>query len=119
MKTQPKAIVMVLISTVFISFAQILFKHASVFSFDIISVVTNYYLVAGLLIYVLAAALLLFALKRGELTVLYPMYASSYIWVSLLSPVFFPADYMNAMKWLGIFLIISGVTALSAGGKNG
>jgi undecaprenyl phosphate-alpha-L-ara4N flippase subunit ArnE len=81
--------------------------------------VTNYYLIAGLLIYVFAAALFIFALKRGELTVLYPMYASSYIWVSLLSPVFFPADYMSVMKWLGIFFIISGVTALSVGGKNG
>ena len=119
MKTQPGAIVMVLISTVFISFAQILFKSASGFPFDIVSIVTNYYLIAGLLIYVIAAALLLFALKRGELTVLYPMYASSYVWVSLLSPVFFPADFMNAMKWLGIFFIISGVTALSVGGKNG
>jgi undecaprenyl phosphate-alpha-L-ara4N flippase subunit ArnE len=120
MKTHPKAIVMVLISTVFISFAQIFFKSASFgFSFDIVSLFTNYNLIAGILIYMMAAAMLLVALKKGELMVLYPMIASSYIWVSFLSPMFFPTDQMTLMKWTGIFLIISGVTALSIGGKNG
>jgi len=120
MKTQPKAIALVLASTVFISFAQILFKTASSgFSFEIVSMVTNYNLVAGILLYILAAAMLIVALRRGELSILYPMYASSYIWVSLLSSVFFPADQMSLIKWAGIFLIISGVTALGVGGKNG
>ena len=120
MKTHPKAIALVLVSTIFISFAQILLKSASSgFSFDVVSIATNYNLLAGIAIYIFAAGLLLVALKRGEVSVLFPMYATSYIWVSLLSTMFFPTDIMNIMKWVGIFFIISGVTALSAGGNNG
>lgn len=120
MKTQGKAIALILFSTLLITIAQILLKSASFeFSFGILSLITNYNLIAGFLIYGIAAIMLLFALKRGELMVLYPMYASSYIWVSLLSPIFFPTDYMNIIKWVGIFFIISGVTVLSVGGKNG
>ena len=120
MKTQPKAIALVLASTILISFSPILFKSASFdLSFNVISLITNYSLIAGIAIYMIAAVMFMFALKRGELIVLYPMYATSYIWVSLLSPVFFPTDQMNIIKWAGIFLIISGVTALSVGGKHG
>ena len=68
--------------------------------------------------YAVAAMLMLTAFKHGELSVVYPIIATSYIWVSILSPTFFPADYMSAVKWLGIFFIIIGVTAVSLGGRN-
>ena len=120
MRTKPIAILLVLINTVFITIAQILFKYASVsISFDILSIITNYYLIFGILIYAFAAALLLVALKNGELSVLYPMVAASYIWVSIISPIFFPADSIGLIKWGGIFFIILGVSFLGLGGKNG
>ena len=120
MKTKPIAIIAVLSCTALTSSAQILFKFASAgFSLDIISLLTNHYLIAGLLTYAIAAVFLLAALKHGELSVIYPIIATSYIWVSLLSPMFFPADYMNAMKWLGIFFIIIGVISVGWGGRNG
>jgi len=120
MKTKPMAIIMALASTIFISAAQILFKYASVgFSLDIASLVTNYYLIAGLLVYAVAAAFLLMALKHGELSVVYPTIATSYIWVLLISPWFFHTDYMNAMKCAGVLLIITGVTSVGWGGRNG
>lgn len=119
MKTKPMAIAVIFICTIFTSTAQILFKYASFdLSFNIISLLMNYYLVAGLLIYALAAMLLLVALKHGELSVIYPLIATSYIWVSLLSPMFFPTDYMNAVKWFGVFFILTGVIFVGKGGRS-
>jgi uncharacterized membrane protein len=120
MKTNPMAIGIVIVSTIFISFAQISFKFASsTLTFDIFSMVTNHFLVIGVLTYALAAAMMLVALKHGDLSVLYPMVAASYIWVSLLSPMFFPTDSMNITKWFGIILVVAGVSAVGLGGRNG
>jgi len=54
------------------------------------------------------------ALRGGELSVLYPLVALVYVWVSLLS-VRFLGEKMNPMKWLGIALILLGVTLIGLG----
>ena len=119
MRTQPTAVVMVMVSTLIISIAQLMFKYASFsLSLDIAALITNHYLITGILLYAVAAVLLIVALKRGELSVLYPLIATSYIWVSLMSPMFFPADSMNAVKWAGIAFIIAGITFVGIGGKH-
>ena len=51
------------------------------------------------------------------ISVLYPIIATSYIWVALLSTFFF-AEVMNLYKWIGIFFIISGVVFVSMGSKK-
>jgi len=59
-------------------------------------------------LYGLSAVLFVIALKHGNLSVLYPVIATSYIWVTLIAfkvlhePVSIP-------KWLGIALIMGGV----------
>ena len=68
--------------------------------------------------YGFGAVLLIIALRNGELSVIYPIIATSYIWVSLLSPRFFSTDFMNATKWGGIFVIIVGVTFVGIGGRG-
>ena len=58
---------------------------------------------------IIGALLMVFALKNGELSILYPFLALSYIWVSLLSTKFLPVpEHMNVMKWIGVFIINSG-----------
>ncbi len=119
MKTQPAAIALVLVCTVFTSMAQILFKFASFsFSLDIVSIATNYFFISGLVLYAVAAGLLIAALKRGELSVVYPVVATSYIWVSILSSMVFPTDAMTMMKWAGIFIIMAGVSFVGMGGRH-
>jgi drug/metabolite transporter (DMT)-like permease len=44
--------------------------------------------------------------------------ATSFIWVSILSPIFFPTDSTNSLKWLGIAIIIIGVWFVAKGGKK-
>lgn len=108
---------MVLFSTLLTSVGQIFFKFFSQqISLDFFALITNYSLILGFLFYGLGAMILIIALKYGELSILYPIYSLSYVWVSILSPNFFPSDSMNLMKWVGIFIIILGVTFVSKGG---
>jgi len=120
MKTKLWTIFLVLFCTLLTSGAQIFYKFGvKKLSFNFFSLITNYYLIFGLILYLLGAILLIIALKNGELSVLYPIVATSYIWVSLLSPKFFPTDSINLMKWIGVFIIVTGVSFVGIGGRNG
>jgi len=120
MKSVSKGMILVLASTVFTASGQILYKMgASRLAFDFQLLLTNYALIAGLFSYGIGAFMLIFALKHGELSVLYPIYALNFVWVSILSPVFFQTDSMNTVKWLGVFLIIAGVSTIGRGSSSG
>ncbi len=68
-------------------------------------------LLFGFALHACNALLLIFALRNGELSVLWPLYALSYVWVAFLSAYFF-GDRINAWKIAGIALIILGVALL-------
>ena len=113
MPTKLWAMGVVLFCTLLTSTAQIFYKFgAEKLELNFISLLTNYNLIIGAVMYFIGAALLIIALKFGELSVLYPIIATGYIWVSLLSPVFFPNDSMTAMKWVGIGGIFIGVSLI-------
>ncbi len=117
MKTKPKAIFMILLSTFIVSIAQLFYKiGADKITFDL-NIIYDYPLFIGILLYCTAAIILVRALRYGELSILYPIYATNYIWVSLLA-VMFLGDIMNILKWLGIFSIILGVTLIGVGSKR-
>ncbi len=111
MGTKLWAVLLVLLCTLMTSTAQIVYKFG-VKPFNI------YLILLGLAIYGIAAVVLITALKGGELSVLYPIIATSYIWVSLFSPVFFASDSMNMLKWVGIIFIIMGISFIGFGSKK-
>ena len=116
--TKRWAIAIVLIGTVLNSIAQVLYKFgASRLSLTISSLLTNYFLIIGISIYAVSAVALLIALRGGELSVLYPLIATSYVWVSFLSIHFFD-EIMNVYKWLGIIVIIMGVSFIGMGSRR-
>jgi uncharacterized membrane protein len=78
------------------------------------SIATNHNLVKGIFMYALATVVFVPALKGGELSVLYPLVAVGYIWVCLLS-VWLLKERMLWNKWLGIALIIVGVSLIGVG----
>ncbi len=120
MKTAKWAMGLVLLSTLSAASGQILIKTGvNTLQVDLPSLLTNYPLIGGYLLYALSAAMLVAALKYGELSVLYPIYAMNYIWVSLASPVFFPSDSMNLVKWVGVAAIVAGVAVIGFGSKGG
>lgn len=77
----------------------------------ILRLAANLPLVGGLGLYGLSTALLVLALRYGELSVLYPIIALTYVWVSILS-VFILGETMNPYKMIGLAVIVLGVTVL-------
>ena len=116
MKTKPWAIILMVICTIFTAFGQIFFKFASEnITFNILSILMNFHLILGLFFYGIALVLLIISLKGGEVSVLYPIIALSYVWVSIMSPLFFDTDFMTMSKWIGIVAIVLGISLIGWG----
>ena len=115
MAAQLWAIILVISATLIGAFGPILLKKASAKRLSkLSSLATNYHLFGGVALYAIGTLLFIPALKGGELSVLYPFVSLTYIWVSLLS-VKFLGEKMNKLKWLGIGLIIVGVSFIGIG----
>ena len=119
MKTKPWAIALVLVSSLLISIAQIMYKLAAdrlVFT-NILTYLTNYPFIIGFFVYGAAGILLVYSFKGGEVTVLYPLFASTYIVVILISKFIFH-ETITSHKWIGVILIMLGITLISIGSKK-
>ena len=117
MATQIWAIALVISASIIGAFGPILLKKASAKRLSkLSSLATNYHLFGGVALYAIGTILFIPALKGGDLSVLYPFVALSYIWVSLLS-VRFLGEKMNKFKWIGIALIIIGVSFIGLGSQ--
>ena len=115
MQTELWAISLVLLGSLLGSLGPIMLKKATgKISFNIKEIITNYYLISGFLFYGIGTVLFIPALKGGELSVLYPLVAVTYIWVSLWSMMLLK-EKMNLYKWTGIFLVILGVVFIGLG----
>ena len=117
MATKLWAIGLVLVATLLTSTGQVTYKlGADRLAFSAEGIITNFWILIGAVAYVGSAVVLLFALKGGELSVLYPIVSTSYIWVTLLSSTLFH-EVIGAYKWAGIFLIMVGVSLIGAGSR--
>ncbi len=118
MTTKLWAALLVLFTTLLTSSAQILWKKGSaILEPNIVSILTNYYLLGGFLLYIIGGTLIILSFRGGEVSVLYPIIATSYIWVSLLS-IRFLGEVMNLFKWAGISSIILGIILIGYGSKD-
>ncbi len=115
MKTELSAVGLVLLASFIGSFGALMIKKGSAkATWNPIALVKNYYLLLGGFCYVCGTLLFIPALSHGDLSVLYPFSSTSYIWVSLFS-LFFLHEKMNKEKWIGVALIIVGVTLIGFG----
>lgn len=80
-------------------------------------ILTNLPLFGGLACYGISTILLVLALRYGELSVLYPIIALTYVWVSILS-VGFLGESINLFKFLGLVFIVLGVAVLGRKDKD-
>jgi multidrug transporter EmrE-like cation transporter len=99
--------------------AQILLKTGAnhLTHFSITAILTSMPLIGGLSLYGVSTLLLVLALKDGELSMLYPVIALTYVWVTGLSFLVFH-DRVNPIKLAGIAIIVTGVTVLGRGNRT-
>ena len=111
-------ILLAFLCTFFSSSAQVMLKFASAgIALSAAGLLANGYLYGALVLYGIGSILLIYALKMGELSVVYPVLATSYIWVILLSSIFF-GETVNVPSLLGIATIFLGVTFIGLGGRR-
>ena len=84
---------------------------------DPIALLTNLPLIAGYALYGVNTLMLVLALKDGELSMLYPIIALTYVWVTLLSYLIL-REPPNIYKNIGIATIVAGVAVLGRGGRR-
>ena len=78
------------------------------------TIIKNKYLYYGAVIFAITTVMFIIALKGGELSILYPLVGLSYVWVCVYSK-WMLKEKMNALKWLGIFLVVLGVSFIGVG----
>jgi uncharacterized membrane protein len=113
-----RAVILVCCCTVTGAAAQILMKVGMThFRPDAWAILTNFRLLAGYALYGLNTLLLVLALRDGELSMLYPIIALTYVWVTLLCYTLL-REPPNAFKNIGIATIMVGVAVLGRGRKK-
>ncbi|MBI2654844.1 hypothetical protein HYX06_00270 [Candidatus Woesearchaeota archaeon] len=118
MKAKTLAILLILFTTIFTSSAQLSLKLAvNNLKPGFLGLISNYYLAQGFFLYAIAGALAIAAFRRGDVSVLYPIFATSYVWVSIASAYFF-GEYLSTLKLLGIIVIITGIMLVGFGGAK-
>lgn len=70
---------------------------------------TNWKVMLGILLYFTALLALIISMKSGDLSIVYPIYALSYIWVALFSKRFLN-EKISLINWLGFAIIMVGVS---------
>jgi drug/metabolite transporter (DMT)-like permease len=117
------AIFIVLACTLLTAVAQYLIKlganrlsHAG-FVATMIGIFTIPQLFAGYCLYAVFTVMFIYALRHGELSILYPLIALSYVWVTITAVLAFH-ESMNPYKIIGLVVIICGVAVLGWGGGS-
>jgi len=111
-------VLLVFACTIFGAAAQILLKLGMAhFQLTVPALLTNYQLIAGYVLYGMNAFMLVLALREGELSMLYPIIALSYVWVTALS-YFILHEPPKPMKLVGVAVIIVGVAVLGRGERK-
>ena len=116
-----QAIVIVICCTLLVAMAQYLIKlganhlsHAGLVA-TMIGIFTIPPLFAGYCLYGVFTVLFVYALRHGELSILYPLIALGYVWVTITAVVAFH-ETMNPLKVTGLVVIVAGVAVLGWGG---
>jgi len=78
---------------------------------------TNWPLAAGIAGYLLSSVFFIIGLKNGELSILFPMVSTGYIWTLVWSRVFFKEPFTRG-KFVGLALILTGCVLLGLGTRQ-
>ena len=121
---QRRSFILVVCCTIIGAGAQILLKRGAgelganpTMVHTAMAMILNPALLAGFSMYGVSMVLLVLALRHGELSLLYPVFALTYVWVAILS-VLVLHESMNAFKLAGIAIIVGGIAVLGKGSST-
>jgi multidrug transporter EmrE-like cation transporter len=104
--------------TILGSAAQLLIKTGmNHFSPHLLALATNVPLIAGYTLYGSNTLMMILALKNGEMSLLYPIIALTYVWTTLLSYTLL-GEPSNIYKNVGILTIVLGVAVMGRRGDQ-
>lgn len=104
----PWVFALVAISTVFGALGSLFLKLGSRNLKGLKELVSNKSLLLGLFLFVLATIFIIFALKFGELSKIFPITSLTYVWVAVLSWKFLK-EKMSKEKIAAFVLIVVGI----------
>jgi len=107
---------LVLVASFIGSFGAVCLKMGSAKVQDGLAQIVNFRLAAGVALYLLSTCFFVLAIRNGELTVLYPLVSLGYVWTMLWSKLFFKEPFTR-QKFLGLFLILVGVSFIGMGNR--
>ena len=111
-QTETWAIGLAFFCAVLAALGQLLFKLGSAnIALSLTSWLANWKVIGGMVFYGTSAILFIVALKHGNLSILYPIIATSYVWVTILSIKLLNEPF-PPVKWFGIILILGGVSII-------
>ena len=117
--TSLASIGLIILSTVSGAAAQILLRFGAdaIEGADLIGIITNVPLIGGYACLAMNVVLVVLALRGGQLSILYPIVALTFVWVAILSQVYFQ-DVISVSKIAGLTLIVAGVSFIGAGSRS-
>jgi len=108
-----KSVILVVIATLFFTVAQLLYKVAAEsIVYSITGVLFNYWLWFAIFLYSIGTFFFIYGIKEGELSSLYPLISTSFVWVAIISYFAFKESF-GLNKFVGIGLIICGAIVLN------
>jgi multidrug transporter EmrE-like cation transporter len=117
--TRSQSIALVFLFTILGAAAQVLMKIGTSQQHDggLMGYVTSVPLLAGYCLYGVNTVLMVFALRDGELSTVYPFIALSYVWVTMISIGYFH-ESPNPRKMLCVVIVVLGVAVLGRKPKS-
>lgn len=114
-----RSLILVSLCTILGAAAQIMMKKGADPSIHgmiptVIRIFTNLNLFLGYALYGTSAVLLVLALRKGQLSMLYPVIALTFVWVAILSVIIFH-ESLSPMRIVGITTVVLGVALLGMG----
>lgn len=108
------AIAAMVCCSLFTSMGQLFFKLGAM---ALPVLLTNWQILAGFICSGFGMLLFIFAMRHGELSLVYPILATSYIWTNLFA-IFLLGEQVGFFKWVGVAGIVIGVSLIGLGSEG-
>jgi multidrug transporter EmrE-like cation transporter len=115
-RTPLSSVLLVLVASLIGSFGAVFLKLGAAPMRDGFRHIFNLKLVAGIALFVGSSVPFVLGLRRGELSVLYPMVSLGYVWTLFWSKLFFNEPITKA-KVGALAMILAGIVCIGAGGR--